>query len=202
MKKIIISGFDPFDKLKINPSMEVVRSLNPEEFKDCQIYPLVLPTVYGESAEILISKIMEVEPDLVLSLGVAIKGKKISLERFAINIDDCRTKDNRKEKRRGVPIVPQGREAYMSLLPLEILLKELHRYKIKACISNFCGTFVCNHLMYTLLHYTVTHDLPFKYGFVHLPGLDTMRRCKKSGMSMEKMLQALKIIVNTSLGIL
>jgi len=199
LKKIIISGFDPFDKLKINPSMEVVRSLKPEEFKDCKIYPLVLPTVYGESAELLVSKIIEVEPDLVLSLGVAMKGKKISLERFAINIDDCRTKDNRGEKRRGVTIVPQGREAYMSLLPLEDILKELHRYKIKAYISNFCGTFVCNHLMYTLLHYTITHELPFKYGFVHLPGLDTMRKGKKTGMSLEKMVKTVKIIVDTSL---
>jgi len=28
MKKIIISGFDPFDKMKINPSMEVVKELH------------------------------------------------------------------------------------------------------------------------------------------------------------------------------
>ena len=199
MKKIILTGFDPFDKLKINPSGELVNALREEDFPGCELHSVILPTVYGESSEILISKIIDLKPDLVVSFGLAAKSKKISLERFAINIDDCKLKDNRGVKRKGVPIVPHGREAYLSRLPLEKIVKNLRRYKIKSAISNYCGTFVCNHLMYSALYYITAHTSPFRYGFVHIPKLNTMRKGKKSGMFLEKLVKAAKIIVETSL---
>ncbi len=36
-------------------------------------------------------------------------------------------------------------------------------------ISNTAGTYVCNHLMYQVLHYTVRHCPEVKAGFIHFP---------------------------------
>ncbi|HPZ08048.1 MAG TPA: pyroglutamyl-peptidase I [Candidatus Eremiobacteraeota bacterium] len=196
MRKIILSGFDPFDKVKINPSMEVVKLLKEDDIEGIKLYPLILPTIYGESAEILVTKMQELKPDVVISLGVATGRKRVTLERFAINIDDARTKDNKKNQRRGTKISTSGPEAYLSLLPLKDILNALHRYKIKADISNFCGTFVCNHLMYSVIHYIVTNNLPIKYGFVHLPKLSRRKEDTEKAMGLEKMVRAVKIIIN------
>jgi len=191
LKKIIISGFDPFDKMKINPSMEVVKELKENEIEGVKIYPVVLPTVYGISSEILIEKIKEIKPDSVISLGLAGGRKKIFLERFALNIDDAKTKDNKKIQRRGSVIAEEGPHAYVSTLPVADIVKTLHRYKVKAGISNFCGTFVCNHVMYSALHYIARNNLPVTCGFIHLPKLSK----GKNAVTVEKLLKALKIII-------
>ena len=195
MYKVIVTGFDPFDKMKINPSMEIVNLL--KDFEDFKIYPLVLPTVYEKCSSILINKIEEVNPDLVISFGVASGRKKIALERFALNIDDAKCRDNSGDKRKGIPVDIDGPLAYQSGLPLDGILKNLRKYKIKSYISNFCGTFVCNHIMYSLLHYISKHNLNIKYGFIHVP---KMARGKKSKfMSLDKMVKAAEIIMKTSI---
>lgn len=191
MKKIIISGFDPFDKMKINPSMEVVKELHTIAVEGVEIYPLILPTVYGVSSDMVIEKIKEIKPDSVISLGLAGGRKKLSLERFALNIDDAKTKDNKKIQRRGLVIAEGGPHAYSSTIPVTDILKNLHRYKIKAGISNFCGTFVCNHVMYSALHYISKNNLPVTYGFIHLPKLSR----GKNNVTVEKLLKAVKIVV-------
>ncbi|MEQ8167318.1 MAG: pyroglutamyl-peptidase I [Candidatus Eremiobacterota bacterium] len=192
MKKIIISGFDPFDKMKINPSMEVVKELHTIAVDGAEIYPLILPTVYGVSSEIVIEKIKEIKPDSIINLGLAGGRKKIFLERFALNIDDAKTKDNKKIQRRGLLIAEDGPHAYASTLPVTDILKQLHRYKIKAGISNFCGTFVCNHVMYSTLHYIAKNNLPVTCGFIHLPKLSK----GKNEVTVEKLLKAIKIIIS------
>lgn len=197
LKKIIISGFDPFDKMKINPSMEVVKELETSYVDGVNIYPVILPTVYGVSSEILIEKIKEIKPDSVISLGLAGGREKIFLERFALNIDDAKTKDNKKIQRRGLVIAEEGPLAYASTLPVADILKNLHRYKIKAGISNFCGTFVCNHVMYSTLHYIARNNLPVTFGFIHLPKLSK----GKNAVTVEKLLKAIKIIITFSGGL-
>ncbi len=191
MKKIIISGFDPFDKMKINPSMEVVKELHTTSVEGVEIYPLILPTVYGVSSDMVIEKIKEIRPDSVISLGLAGGRKKVFLERFALNIDDAKTKDNKKIQRRGLVIAENGPHAYSSTIPVTDILNNLHRYKIKAGISNFCGTFVCNHVMYSTLHYIARNNLPVTYGFIHLPKLSK----GKNNVTVEKLLKAVKIVV-------
>jgi len=199
MRKVILTGFEPFDKIKRNPSMEVVNLLKEENFPGISLYTVILPTVYGESSEVLIRHITDLEPSFVISLGVATGRKKISLERFALNIDDAVTKDNKSVKRTGLKIYEDGPHAYRTILPVEKILKELHRYKIKSIISNFCGTFVCNHLMYSILYHIDKNNLPIKFGFVHLPGLLRMKKGKPSGMSLDTMIKAVKIIINSTI---
>ena len=40
---------------------------------------------------------------------------------------------------------------------------------VEAAVSNTAGTFVCNHLMYALLHFLAREGLGVRAGFMHVP---------------------------------
>ena len=48
MKKILVTGFDPFDNEKINPALEVIKLL-PKKIEDNEIKILEIPTVYKKN---------------------------------------------------------------------------------------------------------------------------------------------------------
>lgn len=50
--KILLTGFDPFDKEKINPSIELVKKVE-EKIEGAQIFKIEIPTVFKKSEEIL-----------------------------------------------------------------------------------------------------------------------------------------------------
>ena len=93
MKKILVTGFDPFDNEKINPALEVIKLL-PKKIGDNEIKILEIPTVYKKSIEKIDEEIETYNPDYILSIGQAGGRTDISIERIAINIDDFRIKDN------------------------------------------------------------------------------------------------------------
>ena len=95
--KILITGFDPFDKDKINPSIELVKKID-EKIDNVQIYKVEIPTVFKKSGEILEENIKKIRPDVILCIGQAGGSPSISIERIAINIDDARIADNLGEK--------------------------------------------------------------------------------------------------------
>ena len=47
--------------------------------------------------------------------------------------------------------------------------QELREAGVPAQVSNSAGTYVCNHLMYGVLHYLAASGSPARAGFVHLP---------------------------------
>jgi pyroglutamyl-peptidase len=40
---------------------------------------------------------------------------------------------------------------------------------VPAAISNSAGTYVCNHLMYGVLHFLAASGTPARAGFIHVP---------------------------------
>ena len=61
MKKLLISGFDPFGGEVINPSYEAVKLL-PDMIGEYELTKIELPTVFGRAAKIMIEKIEEIRP--------------------------------------------------------------------------------------------------------------------------------------------
>ncbi|GJF08466.1 hypothetical protein NGTWS1803_12110 [Mycolicibacterium cyprinidarum] len=47
----------------------------------------------------------------------------------------------------------------------------MRRAGVPADLSDAAGTFVCNHLMYGMLHHIARHDLRIRAGWLHLPFL-------------------------------
>lgn len=158
MAKILISGFEPFDKDNSNPSELMVRNL---EGKLKNLSSIILPVSFKRSFPLLKNKIDEFRPDYVIAFGLASIRDKITIERVAINFVDARIPDNDGNQPRDKTIIPEGENAYFSDLPLN----QIENHGIE--ISNTAGTYVCNSLMYELLHYG--NQNKFKSGFIHLP---------------------------------
>src|SRR5579872_4187789 len=142
--KALITGFEPFDSDRVNPSLEVLRLL-PPRLGVLDIATASLPVVFGAALPALREAIGAAAPDLVLSVGLAGGRAQLSLERVAINIDGARIPDNDGNRPIDRPVVAGGPAAYFATLPIKGAVAALREAGLPAAVSNTAGTFVCNH---------------------------------------------------------
>ncbi len=93
----------------------------------------------------------------------------MSVERIAINVDDARITDNAGARPVDEPIAVHGPAAYFATLPVKAMAAAMRAAGVPAEVSDSAGTYVCNHLMYGVLHLLAAGELPARAGFVHLP---------------------------------
>ena len=196
--KVLITGFDPFDNEKINPAWEAITRL-PDNIDDVKILKFQIPTAFIDSYKILFRLIDENKPDIVICVGQAGGRFDFTIERVAINIDDARIPDNNGYQPIDVPIFSDGENALFSSLPIKSMIFELNKNNIPASISNTAGTFVCNHIMYSLLYYIKKNNLNIRGGFIHVPYIREQIINKKSTpyMELSTIIEALKISIKT-----
>ena len=77
MRKVLVTGFDPFGGERLNPSWEVVKLLGDLELSGAQIVVRQLPCVFGKAIDALNAAIDEVHPEMVLCVGQA-GGRRLS----------------------------------------------------------------------------------------------------------------------------
>lgn len=181
--KLLITGFDPFGGESINPAFEAIKAL-PDHLEDCQIIKQEIPTVFDKSLEVLAQSIQTHDPDVIICVGQAGGRFGLSLERVGINLNEARIPDNEGNQPMGTPVYADGETAYFSSLPLKGILKSLHDKNIPSEISYTAGTYVCNHVLYGLMH-MINNVFPEKRGgFIHVPFLPQQVINKKNVPSM------------------
>lgn len=200
MRTVLITGFEPFGGEAVNPSWEVVSRLDNAIIAGCRVVARQLPCVFGEALVELNGAIDALSPSLVLAVGQAGGRCDISVERVAINVDDARIPDNRGKQPIDEPIVPGGPAAWFSSLPVKAMVAALRDAGIPASVSQTAGTFVCNHVMYGLLH-TLSNIPQAKGGFIHIPYLPQQAAAHPGAPSMaaETVRQALEVAIATAL---
>ena len=197
--KFLITGFDPFGGESVNPAWQAVQQL-PKTIAGHSVCTLMIPTVFHKSIEVLMHGIAQHQPDAVLCVGQAGGRFDITLERIAINIDDARICDNEGNQPIDIPIYKQGENAYFSNLPIKRIVSALKEQGIPASVSNTAGTFVCNHLLYALLHHINKKLINVQYGgFVHVPYIPEQVVNKPNTPSLEisRITKALQCIIET-----
>ena len=142
---------------------------SPEDAPHC-ITGLVLPVAFQSSWKPLVEKIEEVRPDVVLALGLAEDRREVTPELVAINYMDARIPDNQGRQPSQTPIEAAGPAAYFSMLPVHRMTSGLRNAGFPAALSYSAGAFVCNYVMYRLLHHAATANPAMRCGFMHLPG--------------------------------
>lgn len=169
--KILITGFEPFGEIEINPSQVIVEALAETATNDVasELVTVVLPTEYDHAGEEIRRLIRQRTPDIVLCLGVSARRQGLHLERVALNLDDGELPDNAGELREGQPILDDAPPAYFSTLPLKALHTVLAERQVPVTISNHAGAYVCNHVYYLALHEIQQLGLDALCGFIHLP---------------------------------
>lgn len=169
--KVLLMGFDPFGGESVNPAWEVVECVVEEGVKGLELAKKQIPTVFDKSIKQATVGMDEFQPDIVVALGQAGGQASINVERLAININDARIPDNEGNQPIDTPVVGGGPSAYFSTLPIKAVVEQVCAAGIPATVSNSAGTFVCNHLMYGILHYIAVKQLPIRAGFIHVPYL-------------------------------
>ncbi|HDM8161115.1 TPA: pyroglutamyl-peptidase I [Vibrio harveyi] len=167
MKKVLITGFEPFGGESINPALETVKRLNGRKLDGGEVVMCQVPVTRYESIEAVIESIELHQPDIVITVGQAAGRTAITPERVAINVDDFRIPDNGGHQPIDEPVIPDGPDAYFTTLPIKAITRALQQENIPCQVSNTAGTFVCNHLFYGVQHYL--RDKSVRHGFVHIP---------------------------------
>lgn len=194
LMKILFTGFDPFGGESINPAYEAVRSL-PDQISGTEIIKAQVPTVFGRDGIILENAIVKYRPDAVVCVGQAGGRSCITVEQVAINLVEARIPDNEEKQPHGIPVIDGGPAAYFSTLPVKDIVEKMKNCQIPAEVSYSAGVFVCNDIMYRLLHLIDTSYPAIRGGFIHVPYLPEQVLEKPKGqpsMSMDMMEKALE----------
>lgn len=193
MKKLLITGFDPFGGEKINPAWEAVKLL-PDIIGEYELIKLEIPTVFGVAAEKIIAKAEEIHPDVIISVGQAGGRAAVTPEMVGINLRFASIPDNAGLLPQDIPIAENGPAAYFSTLPVREIAKAISDCGIAGAVSYSAGTFVCNDVLYTLLrHFDGTGT---RVGFIHVPFLPEQTKDKPS-LSLEQSCTALRVAIET-----
>lgn len=197
--KVLISGFKPFGGATLNPSELLINVLEREHIPGVELFTVVLPVEFELSTEILLEKVKQVQPKLVIAFGQAEGRTAITPEKIAINLDDARIPDNSGDQRRNQAIDKKGMDGYFSTLPIDVMVNAMKHEGHPAEISLSAGTFVCNHIFYQLQK--SLRDSGIRSGFVHLP-LATEQSAEfpeKFTMDLENMVSATKAAILSAL---
>ena len=171
---LLLTYFGPFPGVPVNPTVALaegaVRALNTAR-PDLRVVARELPVSYDGSSAALRAALQDVQPDALISLGVAVGRDVVSLEQVAINLDSAGIEDNDGDRRCDEPIVPDGREAYFSSLPVRASFERLRAAGEPVEISYTAGTYVCNHVFYEGQRISRELGLSIPAGFVHVPAI-------------------------------
>jgi pyroglutamyl-peptidase len=195
-RHVLLTGFEPFDGDRVNPSGEVTKQLDGSVLGDWAVRGVILP-VQHEAARAAVAPLLEA-PGLaaVVHLGLAGGRARIALERVAVNVMDYSRPDAHGQVLRDVACVEGGPAAYLTTLPLRAMLAALTAEGIPAYVSNTAGTYLCNDISYTTLHALARRGRSIPAGFIHLPFLPSMvsaRDLEEPSMDLPLMVRAIEI---------
>ena len=190
MKKLLITGFDPFGGEKINPSWEAVKGLS-DIIGEYELCKLEIPTVFGLAAQKVLEKAAEIHPDVILCIGQAGGRNAVTPERIGINMRDARIADNAGNQPLEARILADGADGIFSTVPVADMVRAIQAAGLPANVSNTAGTFVCNDTLYTLLHHFAGTSV--RAGFIHVPYLPEQG---EPALPLEQITQALTAAVS------
>jgi pyroglutamyl-peptidase len=166
---VLVTGFDPFGGEQLNPSWEICRQLAGTSIDGVRVEACKLPCEFRRAIETVAAATERHRPALVIGLGQAGGRAQMSVERVAINVDDARIADNSGRQPIDEPIAAGGPAAYFATVPVKAMIRAMREANVPAQVSNTAGTYVCNHVMYGLLHFLAASGNPARAGFIHVP---------------------------------
>ena len=188
MKQLLITGFESFGGETVNPSWEAVRLL-PEELGGYKLTKLQIPTVFGRAAGTVLETARTLQPDVILCIGQAGGRSGVTPEVVGINLREARIPDNAGNQPENVPVVQDAPTAYFSTVPVRAMVEAIRDAGVPAALSYSAGAFVCNDVLFSLLHaYDGTQT---KVGFVHVPFLPEQAKENAPSLPLADIVRAL-----------
>lgn len=166
MKKLLITGFEPFGGETSNPSWEAIKFL-PKTINEYELTKLCLPVVFGEAADAARKAAADLRPGVILCIGQAGGRAAITPEMVAINLRHATMPDNNGNQPCDEPVINGGNAAYFSTVPVRRIAEAINLGDLPSQVSYSAGAYVCNDLFYTLL--ASIDSAKTQVGFIHVP---------------------------------
>lgn len=157
MSKVLVTGFGPYGVTPVNPAQLTAEELDGRTIAGATVISRIVPNTFFESIAAAQQAIAEIEPALVIMLGEYPGRSMITVERLAQNVNDCGRyglADCAGRVLVGEPTDPAGPVAYHATVPVRAMVLAMRKAGVPADVSDAAGTFVCNHLMYGVLHHS------------------------------------------------
>ena len=201
LKRVLLTGFEPFGGASFNPSGAVVEEISKDGVDGAEIVTAILPVEFKRSAAMLLELISSNKPDVVISLGQAEGRDFIGPEQVAINLADARIADNAGVKLENQPINDAAADGYFSTLPIRSIVEAISSLGINAKISYSAGAFICNEIFFTVQ--SALEGSSVMSGFIHLP-LAPNQAAEFPGlptMAIEDQVRAIKEAIKVSINV-
>jgi pyroglutamyl-peptidase len=193
--RALVTGFEAFGGARTNASYAAVARL-PARIGALDIVAAQLPTSYARAGAALVREIERAKPALVLCVGEAGERSELNIERVALNVQDARLADNDGAQPIDVPVINGAPTAYFATLPVRAIRDALIAAHLPATLSNSAGTFVCNHVFYTLMHFAAAARTKLRGGFLHVPAWRA--ETAAAPMTLEEIVRGIAIALDVS----
>jgi len=189
---VLVTGFGPFGSYDINPSQLIAEELDGEVIAGATVYGIVLPVDFTDSVEEAVQAIENVNPDIIISLGLAARTRWIQVEKIGLNL---------RRKYENIIFIlqrldPNGPIIRISSIPTYCITKEIRNEGIPVRQSLHAGIYICNALLYGVLGHITENNLPIRAGFIHVPLMISQNPV--GGMHLEDMINATRIAIQVS----
>ena len=188
MKKLLITGFDPFGGESINPSWEAVKRL-PETVGSWLLTRLEIPTMFDKAYETVLTAAKQLQPDAIICVGQAGGRSAITPEVVGINLREASIADNAGTLATGQSIREDGPAAYFATVPVRSMVENIRNVQLPANLSYSAGAFVCNDVLYSLLHHFGGSGV--QVGFIHVPFLPEQAKEGVPSLTLEQIVAGL-----------
>ncbi len=117
----------------------------------------------------------------------------ITPEVVGINLREAGIPDNQGNQPINQPVVPGGPAAYFATLPVRDMVSAIREARLPAGLSYSAGAFVCNDVLYTVLHHY--HGTAVQAGFIHVPFLPEQAPEGVPSLPLEEIARGLEIAI-------
>lgn len=212
----LVTGFEPYGGRGFNPAGEVATQMDGAEVDGARVVGCNFPASFLPLGQRIRQTLAEVDPVVVLSLGLWPGEAVIRLERVGINVADFEIPDNEGRVLVDESVEAAGPAARLATLPLRAIQEALIEVGIPARLSSTAGTLLCNTTLYTFLSAIEDSGKATACGFMHVPyapqqvaeiiaetqgarSLELQQRADIASMSLETMVEAARIALSVSL---
>jgi pyroglutamyl-peptidase len=212
----LVTGFEPYGGRGRNPAAEIAARLDGSEIAGVRVVGRSLPVAFAALDGAVAATLAEVDPAVVIGLGLCPGEPVIRLERVAINLADFDIPDNDGAVLVDRPLDVAGAAGRFATLPLRRVQEALLQAGIPSRLSNSAGTYLCNKALYGFLGAIEASGKAVPCGFIHLPyvpeqvagmiaeaqadrSIERSRRTDVPSMDLERMVEAVRIALAVSL---
>jgi pyroglutamyl-peptidase len=171
VRPALVTGFMPYGGRGANPAAEIAAALDGRTLADTPVVSRLLPVSFAEIIGMAETLLRDINPCVVIGLGLWPGEPVIRIERAALNVADFEIPDNLGYLAAEEPVLHNGAAAKLATVAVRAIADALLDAGIPARVSNTAGTYLCNACLYGFLAAAEMARERVACGFIHVPYL-------------------------------